>query len=66
MQRVLIILGLVLLTVGVLWPLLRNIGWGHLPGDFSATNNNFKFYLPLTTSLIVSIIATLIFWLLRK
>jgi ribose/xylose/arabinose/galactoside ABC-type transport system permease subunit len=65
-QRVLITIGLVLLVLGLAWPLLQKLGLGRLPGDVSIEGEKFRFYFPLTTSIIISIILTLIFWLFRK
>lgn len=66
MSRTLIILGIVILVVGLLWPWLSKLGLGRLPGDIIVERENFRFYFPLATSIIVSIILTLIFWFLRK
>lgn len=61
MQKTLIILGLVILAVGLLWPVLAKIGFGRLPGDIVIRREGFSFYFPLTTMIIVSIVLTLIF-----
>lgn len=66
MARALIILGLVLVVVGVLWPWLARLGLGRLPGDIIIDRGNFRFYFPLTTSILVSIVITLLFWLFRR
>jgi hypothetical protein len=66
MQRFLIVVGAVLVAVGLAWPLLRRLGFGHLPGDFSYRGPHLSFYFPLTTSIIVSIVLTLILWLLSR
>jgi uncharacterized protein HemY len=66
MSRLLIIAGIILIAVGVGWPLLQKTGLGRLPGDISIDTERFRFYLPITTSLIVSIIVSLIIWLFRK
>jgi hypothetical protein len=65
-QRLLIILGGVLLLLGLLWPWIMKSGLGRLPGDIVIQRENFRFYFPLTTSIIVSIVLTIIFWLFRK
>jgi hypothetical protein len=65
-QRLLIILGLILLAVGLLWPWLSKFGLGRLPGDIRIERDGFGFYFPLTTGLIISIVVSLILWLLRK
>lgn len=66
MSRILIVVGGVLLALGLLWPLLQKSGLGRLPGDFYVDRGNFKFYFPLTTSILVSLLITLILWLIRK
>ncbi|HEY1383038.1 MAG TPA: DUF2905 domain-containing protein [Dongiaceae bacterium] len=66
MSRFLIILGIILVVVGVLWPWLSKIGIGRLPGDFVIARENFRLYLPITTSILASIIVSLILrWLGR-
>lgn len=64
--RWLIIAGVVLIVVGVAWPFLAKLGLGRLPGDIRIEREGFSFYFPLTTGLIISIVLSLILWLLRK
>lgn len=66
MQRFLIILGLLILVVGLLWPSLSRLPLGRLPGDFLIRRDGFSFYFPLATGLLVSLILTLLLWLFRK
>jgi Protein of unknown function (DUF2905) len=66
MQRFLIVAGLVALVLGLLWPWLARLGLGRLPGDFHVERGGFSFHFPLTTSLAVSGVLTLIFWLMRR
>lgn len=66
MQRLLIVLGLVLVAVGASWPWLSRLPWGRLPGDISIVRDDFSFHFPITTSIIVSIVLTLIVWWLRR
>lgn len=66
MSRTLIIVGLCLIILGVLWPWLQRVGLGRLPGDIIMERNGFRFYFPITTSVIVSIVLSLIFWLMRR
>ena len=61
MQKFLIIAGIVLLAAGILWPVISKMGLGRLPGDIIIRRENFSFYFPLTTMVIVSIVLTLIF-----
>ena len=66
MQRILITIGVVLIVLGLLWPLLQKLGLGRLPGDLAIEKENFKFYFPITTSIIVSIVLTLLIWLFSR
>ena len=66
MSRWLIIFGLVLIAAGLLWPMLQKLGLGRLPGDIVIERGNFRFYFPIATSLIVSVVLSLILWLLNR
>jgi len=66
MQRFLIILGLTILVIGLLWPFLSRIGLGRLPGDIVIERENFRLYVPIVTSLALSLVLTLILWLLNR
>ena len=66
MQRALIIIGLVLLVAGIAWPWLSRLPFGRLPGDFSVERENFSFFFPLATSIVVSIAISVLIWLFRK
>ncbi|MGA7801980.1 MAG: DUF2905 domain-containing protein [Gammaproteobacteria bacterium] len=66
MARWLIILGVALVLVGLAWPWLDKLGLGRLPGDVMIERGSFRFYFPITTSIIVSLILTLLLWLFRK
>lgn len=66
MQKILITLGIVLLAIGLLWPWLAKTGIGRLPGDFSIEREGFRFYFPLTTSIIASLALTLLLWLIFR
>ena len=56
MGRWLVIFGLVLVALGLAWPLITKLGLGRLPGDLRIEREGFGFYFPITTSLIVSIV----------
>ena len=66
MVRWLVAIGLVLVFVGLLWPLLSKIGLGRLPGDIVIERGNVRFYFPIVTCLIVSIVLSFFFWLLNR
>jgi Protein of unknown function (DUF2905) len=65
--RVLIVIGVILVIVGAGFLLAPKIPWlGHLPGDISYKRGNFRFYAPLGTCILISIILTLIMYLFRR
>jgi hypothetical protein len=66
MRAWLISIGLVLVAVGLLWPLLAKLGLGRLPGDIVVERGNFSFYFPIVTSLVVSVVLSLVFWLFNR
>jgi hypothetical protein len=66
MQRLLIIVGLVTVVLGVLWPWLSRLGLGRLPGDIRIENESGGFYFPITTSIIISIVLSLLLWIFRR
>jgi len=65
-SRLLIIFGLVLVAVGLLWSLIAKLGLGRLPGDIVIERENFRLYLPIGTSVLISAILSLILWLLSR
>ena len=65
--KTLIFFGLLLAVVGLLLTLGSKLPWlGRLPGDIYINRGNFSFYFPLTTSIIVSVIITLVLYLFRR
>jgi hypothetical protein len=65
-SRLLIIFGLALVALGLLWPVMDKIGLGRLPGDIVIERDNFRLYIPLATSLLVSVVLSLLLWLLNR
>jgi len=66
MQKTLIIIGILIVAIGLAWPCLTKLPLGRLPGDIAVKNENFSFYFPLATSLLVSLLLSLVLWLVRK
>lgn len=66
MAKWLITVGIVLVVAGLLWPLLSKLGLGRLPGDIIVERGNSRFYFPITTSILVSLVLSLVLWFLRK
>jgi membrane protein implicated in regulation of membrane protease activity len=65
--KLLVLAGLALAGVGALLWLGPKVPWlGRLPGDFSVERPNFRFYFPLTTCIIASLLLTLLAWLFRR
>jgi Protein of unknown function (DUF2905) len=65
-RRALILAGAILLIAGLAWPFLTRLGLGRLPGDIAIERQNFRFYFPIVTSLVVSAGLSLLFWLFRR
>ena len=66
MQRTLIIIGIVILLIGLFWPWLGKIPFGRLPGDIVIDRPQFKFYFPVTTMILISLVLSLLLWWFRK
>lgn len=65
--KALIIMGLVIAGIGILLVLTPKVPWlGKLPGDILIKKDTFRFYFPITTCIIISLILTLLFYLFRK
>ena len=66
MQRLLIVIGALVLAAGLAWPWLKRLPFGRLPGDIHIVREGFSLHLPLMTCLVISIVVTLVLWLLRR
>ena len=66
MQRLLIVLGAMMLAAGAAWPWLRKLPLGRLPGDIHIVRQEFSFHFPITTCIVISLTVSLIVWLLRR
>ena len=66
MSKTLITIGILFIVVGLLWPFIQKLGLGRLPGDIVVENENSRFYFPIVTSIVISVVLTLLFWLFRK
>jgi hypothetical protein len=65
-RRILIVAGAALIAVGIAWPWLRRLGLGRLPGDIAINRPGAHIYFPIVTCILISIVLTLLFWILRK
>jgi hypothetical protein len=66
MQKFLFGLAIAALVLALLWPWIDKIPFGRLPGDIVVERENFRFYLPITSMLLVSVLISLIAWLFRR
>ena len=66
LAKALIVIGAVLIAAGLIWLAAGRLGLGHLPGDIVIERGNFRLYLPLGTSLLISVVLTLIFWVMGR
>ena len=65
-QKIFIIIGVLFIIVGLLYPFLKDIGLGRLPGDIVIKKENSSFYFPIVTCIIISIIISLILMFFKK
>lgn len=66
MQRTLIVIGIALVIAGLAWPLIGRLGLGRLPGDIVIERQHVRFYFPIVTSLVLSVVLSLVLWFLRR
>ena len=64
MQKVFIVIGLIIVAIGIAWPWQLPIG--RLPGDIALERPGFKFFFPITTMIVLSIVLSLLLWLFRR
>src|SRR5439155_24330223 len=65
--RMLVVFGLLIALVGVALVLVGRVPWlGRLPGDIHIQRGNWTFYFPLATSLLLSVVLTLVLWILGR
>jgi len=62
----LIIVGLILVAAGLLWPLMSKLGLGRLPGDIVVRRDGFSLYFPLMTCLVISVVVSILIWIFRR
>ncbi len=66
MSRWLITVGVILILLGLIWPWLSKLGLGRLPGDIVIERDNVRIYFPITTSILISLVLSVVFWLLFR
>ena len=66
MNRVLIVIGVIVLLAGVFWRQLSALPFFRLPGDIVIDRPGMKVFCPLTTMILISALVSLILWLFRR
>ncbi|MFW3616697.1 DUF2905 domain-containing protein [Billgrantia antri] len=66
MSRTLILIGLCIVAIGLFWPWLSKLPLGQLPGDIAVRRENFSFYFPITTMILLSLLISGLFWLFNR
>jgi hypothetical protein len=66
MQRLLIATGILVALLGLLWPWVSRLPLGRLPGDILIDKPGFKLFVPFTSMIVVSLVLSLVVWLLRR
>ena len=66
MSRTLIVIGLCIVLIGLLWPWLSKLPLGQLPGDIAIRRENFSFYFPIATMVLLSVLISARLWLFSR
>ena len=61
MQKMLIMLGIIILAVGILYPYIKKIGLGQLPGDLVFKSENSTLFFPIISFIVISVVLTILF-----
>jgi len=66
--KLLVIVGIIVIIIGlIIWFGSNKFGWfGNLPGDIRVEKKNYSFYIPLTTMLLISVVLSVIIWIVGK
>lgn len=66
MAKALILAGIILIAIGMAWLLAEKLGFGRLPGDIVIKQGNVQVYIPVMTSIIISIVLSVLLWLVNR
>ena len=66
MQKMFIILGIFFIIIGLAWSFIKKLHFCHLPGDIAFQKENFSFYFPMTTCIILSVLVSVFFWIFKR
>jgi Protein of unknown function (DUF2905) len=65
-RRLLLTLGLILIALGLAWPWARRVPLFRLPGDLVIDRPGIRFFVPLTTMLLISVVLSILAWIIRR
>jgi Protein of unknown function (DUF2905) len=65
-QRLLIVVGILLVLAGLAWPLLTRLTLGRLPGDIAVEGGRVSLYVPIVSCVVVSLVLSVVFWLINR
>lgn len=66
LQKYIIAAGIIIVLIGLFFPYISKIPFFRLPGDIVIEKPNFKFYFPIVSMILISILLSIIFWIIRK
>jgi len=66
MGKIFILIGVIFILIGLFLIVFKNFPLFHLPGDIVIEKDNFSFYFPITSSILLSLVVSLVFYLLNK
>lgn len=66
MSKTLVVIGIVIVMTGLLWPWLDKVPLGRLPGDIVIEHDDFSFFFPITTMIVVSGVLSFVLWLINR
>ena len=66
MQKIIITLGVLFIIIGIFFPYISKLGLGKLPGDIYFGSKNFKLFFPITTSILLSTLISVVIWIWKK
>lgn len=66
MNKTIIYIGILIIAIGLLWPYISKMPLGRLPGDIAIKKEVFQLYFPITTMVLVSLVVSIIIWLIKK
>jgi hypothetical protein len=66
MNKTLVTIGILIVIIGLAWPILSKLPLFRLPGDIVIDRPGIKFFFPITTMLLLSVVVSVLLWLFRR